>query len=89
MVIPALQVPEGGVVTDPRVGRFWRGQKGIVLQVLLAIANQAESTSVVDKITKYRLFSLLPTTKALVPVRNFGHFQTVTIELRSQEQDLR
>lgn len=89
LVIPALQVPEGGVITDPRVGWFWRGQKGVVLQVLLTIAYQTGSTSVVDKITKYLLFSVPPINKAPVPVRNFGHFQTVTIQLCSQEPYLR
>lgn len=40
--IPGLQVPERGVVAEPGVGQLGRGHEGVVLRVLLRVADQTD-----------------------------------------------
>lgn len=40
--VPELQVPERGVVAEPGVGQLGRGHEGVVLHVLLSVADQTD-----------------------------------------------
>lgn len=40
--VPGLQVPEGGIVIGPGVGRFWCRHKRVVLHVLLSVGYQTD-----------------------------------------------
>lgn len=41
--VPGLQIPEGGVVTGPWIGRFRCRHKCVVLHVLLSVAYQTDT----------------------------------------------
>lgn len=41
--VPGLQVPERRVIAEPRIGQFRRCHKGVVLRVLLGVADQTDT----------------------------------------------
>lgn len=41
--VPDIQVPERGVIADPRIGQFGRCHKWVVLHVLLGVADQTDT----------------------------------------------